>query len=84
MFAGNLLQETRLAESQLDRIRIRLHQGLHRSIEILNALQEAALIKKPVIYSHIKAAAGFRVEQTVQSICLHGNAPFIRAREGHC
>ena len=47
LLAGNLLQKTRLADGQLNGIRIRLHQGLHRGIKILNALQKLRSLKNP-------------------------------------
>ena len=61
----------RLADSELDRVRCGRDDGADRTLQILDAGQEAAFIEETVVNGHVKAAVGFGVEETVQAELLH-------------
>jgi hypothetical protein len=67
----DFLQMAGLTGGELHRIRSGFHNGFHRLRHILNACEKAWLIKKAVIDSDIKAAAGFGIEETVEAVVFH-------------
>jgi hypothetical protein len=69
--ARDFLQMARLTGGELNRIRRGFHNSLHRLCHVLNACEKARLIKKAVIDGDIKAAAGFGIEETVETVGFH-------------
>ena len=75
--ARDTLQQLRLPDGELDRVRRRGHQRAHALPQILNAGQKPALIEEPVIHRHIETAARLSVEKAVEAKSFH-------ARRGCC
>ncbi len=69
--AGNALEQFRLADGKLDRIRCRFDEGTHTILEIFDALQKAALVEKAVVDGHVEAAVGLGIEETVEAKGFH-------------
>jgi hypothetical protein len=62
---------TRLARGQLHGIGSGLYDRVDRALHVLDPGEKSRLVEKPVVDGHVKAASGFRVEETVQSVCFH-------------
>jgi hypothetical protein len=69
--ARDFLQMAGLTGRELNRIRRGFHNGFHSLRHVFDACQKAGLIEKAVIDGDIKAAAGFGIEETVETVGFH-------------
>jgi hypothetical protein len=60
-----------LADGELDGVRCGGDEDVDALLEILDALQEIALVKEAMIHGDIEATVRFGVEQAVQAIVFH-------------
>jgi hypothetical protein len=65
------LQVSGLPGGELNGVRSCCHDGFYGLRHILNACEKARLIEESVIDGDIEATAGFRVEETVQTVGFH-------------
>ena len=70
----------RLADRELDGVRRRMHQRLHRFAEILDALQKGGLVEEAVVDGDVEAAPGGGIEETVETIFFHAEARRVGER----
>src|SRR4051812_39300975 len=64
----------RLSDGELNRIGRRLNQSLHSCLQVLDSLQKATLVKKPVVDRDVKAAIRLRIEQAIETVLFHSGA----------
>ena len=56
----------RLADGELNRIGIRIHQDVDRTPDVLDSREKRELVKEAVIDGHIETAARSRMEEAVK------------------
>jgi hypothetical protein len=61
----------RLSDGQLDGVRGGSDQGLDAFLEILDPLQEPALIEKAVVDRHVETAIGAAIKEPIDSVTFH-------------
>jgi hypothetical protein len=71
LFAGNFLQQFRLADRELDRIGRGGNESFDARPEILDSGEKATLIEESVVDGDIEAAVGLGVEESVEAITFH-------------